>query len=793
MRGRTGLAVLAALLGGLALWQLFPRHDRAADLGQFRLTRAQAIEKARSIARVNGYDTTKWTVSAEATEWPRGAWVYRWRFLHREPSVFNSLISPFVAQVTLRQPDGERFVGVTLSPEGKLVGFGTATRTARGMEHMHPTVTMDAQAEGVLAEFLGDQARYFVPVNRGVAQSHRLLYSWEYNDPADSPHVLRFEASFSEQRLVRAELSAEPSAGFMAEIRRTQFADGYIAAIVATLVFIAFGLAFPSFFRALVRKRLSGRRLAGAGAIAFVVVLLTLWGSRWLDHEHAGAARNFGSSVEGLAGQFVGLLFTSLAMVLFYGAGRALLRPEQMLRWFTLEALLDRRLNLRLQGSALLNGVLCGVGLAALPYLIAPVFPSAQAVALPVSSLYSSKALAAVLVPTAMADIVGIVLLAMPIVRWTRPGWLGIIAYSIGVPVIWFVLRSPFDDWTVPGLAASLLFAAGLWLVECEYGALGALVAGASMLGVWTAATFWVQPASDFVRQGWWAMAPFAAIALAGAVLMRAGATVDTVVEVDAMRSESAVDVRPQRERLASEFDVARRAQQAMLPNVPQEIDGVTFSAVCIPAREVGGDLYDFYPTGDSRYALGVADVSGKGVPASLYMTLTKGFLAAAGRDSDNLLVTLSELNSHLHIAGKRKIFVTMALAFFSPGDRRIELARAGHNPPLWRKAGLGQSEYLTPPGMGLGLTSRLLFERALRLQEIQLMPGDAFVLYSDGITEAMNEAREQFGEDRLQAVVDTCDGQDAQATEKAILQAVRAFIGSAPPHDDMTLFVVRV
>ncbi len=793
MRQRTGLALLAALLGALVLWQFFPRHDRAADLGRYRLTREQAIEKARSVARVNGFDTANWTASAQALEWPRGSWIYRWRFLHREPSVFNSLISPFVAQVTLRQPDGERFVGVTFSPEGKLVGFGTATRTARGMEHMHPTVTMDAQAEGVLADFLGDQARYFHPVNRGVAQSHRLLYSWEYSDPADSPHVIRFEASFSEQRLVRAELTAEPSDSFLAEIRRTQFADGYIAAAVATLIFIAFGLAFPSFFQALVRKRLSALRLARAGGIAFLLVTLTLWGGRWLDQEHAAAARSFGNSLNGYVIQFLGLVLTGFVMVLFYGAGRALLRPEHMQRWFTLEALLNRRVNLRQQGSALFNGVLCGIGLAALPYLVAPFFPAAQAVAMSVTSLYFPNSMAAMLAPTALADIIFIVLLAMPIVRWARPRWLGLVAYSIGVPAVWFVLRSPFDDWTVPGLAASLLFAAGLWLVECEYGALGALVAGASMLGVWTAATFWVQPAEAFVSQGWWAVAPFAAIATAGAVLMRAGATVDTAVEVDAMRSESALDVRPQRERLASEFDVARRAQQAMLPNVPQEIDGVTFSAVCIPAREVGGDLYDFYPTGDSRYALGVADVSGKGVPASLYMTLTKGFLAAAGRDSDNLLVTLSELNSHLHMAGKRKIFVTMALAFFSPGDRRIELARAGHNPPLWRKAGMGQSEYLTPPGMGLGLTSRLLFERALRLQEIQLMPGDAFVLYSDGITEAMNEAREQFGEDRLQAVVDTCDGQDAQATEKAILQAVRAFIGSAPPHDDMTLFVVRV
>ena len=794
MRQRTIIALTAALLGALALGKLFPVYDRSGNLGQFAISRAEVIAKAHAVARANSMDTTNWTESVQATSWRGGQWIYLWHHLHPQPSVFNSLVTPFVAEVILRQPNGGRFAAVIFTPAGKLVGFSTATRVAPGMEHMPRTESLDAQADGVLADYLDDQAALFRPVNRGVPQNHRLLYSWEYSDPANSPHLLRFEASFSEERLVRAELIAEAADSFArVEVKRIQAGQGQFAAFMVAAVFIVISLAFPAFFRALVRKRLSRRRILTVSAIAFALVALDTLGGAWLDRARAGAARDFGSPLDNAGGQVASMLLIGFSIVLFYGAGRALVRPEHLRRWCAVEALLDLRLTLRPVGAALLHGVLCGVALAALPYLIAPFMLPAQGAATSVSSLFYPSAIAAMLAPAALSDVACIVLLAMPLIRWIRPRWLGFPIYATSLTLVWFVIRSPFDDFTVPGLWAGLLFAIGIWVVESEYGALAALMAGAAMVGTWTAAAYWVQPHAAFTQQGWWVAAPFAAMALMGALVMRFGVPVDEEAEVAAMRAESAIEVKSQRDRLTSEFDVARRAQQAMLPQVPATLGAASFAASCIPARDVGGDLYEFYPTGDGRYAIGVADVSGKGVPASLYMTLTKGFLAAAGSDSDDLLRTLSQLNSHLYTAGKRKIFVTMALAFFSPSARHIELARAGHNPPLWRRAGLGVSEYMTPPGMGLGLTSRLLFERALRLQQIHLEPGDAFILYSDGITEAMNEGREQFGEDRLQAVVDACDGQDAAATERAILEAVRAFIGSAPPHDDMTLFVVRV
>lgn len=793
MRQRTSLAVLAAALGGAALWWLFPKYDRSADLGRIQLTRRETVDKAREVARGHGIDAKNWFPAARVQDWKGGDWIYLWRHLHPESRVFASLVTPSVSTVTLRQPGGASYVTVAFNANGRLVGFRMASREASQVGHVHATETLDAMANGVLAQYLGEQAPLFRAVNRGVTQSSQLLYSWEYTNPADSPHLLRFEASFSEEHLVKAELTAEPSDSFRESVRTRQEPLGYTIASVFLISFLLLSAAFPSFFRALVRRRLSVKRLISMLALALVLLVLVQRGGGWVEDAQEESMQQFTDPLGRMAGHALLLAFVGCTIVLFYGAGRGLLLPRQHEHWLALDALLSRRFLVRPVGASLLHGLLCGVALAGVPLLIAPFALPAQLNLSSAETLYAFSPIATVFEPLLQIDIFALVFLALPLSRRVRPAWLGLPAFVLLMTIGWFSFKAPYESWVGPGLAVSFLLVAGLWLVEREYGALAALLSGFGMVACWTAAGYFVQSVPELQARGWWVAGPGMVLGLVGLVVMRAGAAVDVAAELAAMRAESATAVLSQRDRFASEFDVARRAQQAMLPAVPAQLGEVSFAASCIPARDVGGDLYDFYPTGDGRFAIGVADVSGKGVPASLYMTLTKGFLAAAGRDSDDLPSTLSQLNSHLHSAGKRKVFVTMALAFFSPEERRIELARAGHNAPLWRRASLGKSEYLTPGGMGLGLTSRLLFERALRVQEIEMEPGDAFVLYSDGVTEAMNETLEQFGEERLQAVLDACDGCDAHATEQAILQAVRAFIGTAPPHDDMTLFVVRV
>ena len=252
-------------------------------------------------------------------------------------------------------------------------------------------------------------------------------------------------------------------------------------------------------------------------------------------------------------------------------------------------------------------------------------------------------------------------------------------------------------------------------------------------------------------------------------------------------------DFRAEREKLLAEFSLAHRAQQDMLPQTPTSIPGYSLAASCTPSLEVGGDLYDFFRLPDGRFGFGVADVSGKGVPAALYMTLTKGLLASITKNNSELVGVVEEVNRHLHGVTRKKVFVTMALGFLDADGRLLECVRAGHNPMVWRQAALDTTTLVSPGGLGLGITASRIFGTQLKVARLQLSLGDAVVFYSDGITEAMNSTLEQFGEERLMAAVQKADRLDAAAARDSILDDVRAFLGGVHPQDDMTLVVLRV
>jgi sigma-B regulation protein RsbU (phosphoserine phosphatase) len=207
----------------------------------------------------------------------------------------------------------------------------------------------------------------------------------------------------------------------------------------------------------------------------------------------------------------------------------------------------------------------------------------------------------------------------------------------------------------------------------------------------------------------------------------------------------------------------------------------------------VGGDLYDFFPLPDGRLGVAVADVSGKGVPAALYMMVTKGLLTAVSKDNHQLSYILEQINLHLYRACRKKVFVTMAAVVLDSANGRMEYGRAGHNPIVWRRVRKGETTLVKPPGLGLGMTPGERFTRSLRIDELDLESDDAIVLYSDGVTEAVDQAMEQYGEARLMRAVERTDGRSALDSRDAILGDLRAFMGSTPARDDITLVVIRV
>lgn len=249
--------------------------------------------------------------------------------------------------------------------------------------------------------------------------------------------------------------------------------------------------------------------------------------------------------------------------------------------------------------------------------------------------------------------------------------------------------------------------------------------------------------------------------------------------------------VTTQREQMLGEFALAQQAQERMLPKQPPYVEGFEISAICKPALQVGGDLYDYIRLYDGRWACCVADVSGKGVSAALYMTLTKGLLNALRLERGNLMEIATALNQRLYEVMRRRGFVTMSLTAIDPATRQLEVLRAGHLPMLHVRAS-GEARFVESKGMGLGLAPSTLFRRKLTATTVEMQPGDVAVLYSDGVTEAMNLRREEFGEERFAKVVTAGRGGTAIEIRDRVIEEIQRFQAGAEVHDDITVLVLK-
>ncbi|MCR4439656.1 MAG: PP2C family protein-serine/threonine phosphatase [bacterium] len=248
-----------------------------------------------------------------------------------------------------------------------------------------------------------------------------------------------------------------------------------------------------------------------------------------------------------------------------------------------------------------------------------------------------------------------------------------------------------------------------------------------------------------------------------------------------------------ERLRLQRELEVARRVQLSFLPRVVPQIPGLEIATTCIAATEVGGDYYDFVTLGPQQLGAAIGDVSGKGISAAFYMTLTKGFFRSQARALQSPREVLIRVNELFCENAERGHFVSMVYGIFDMKRRVFRFARAGHNPIVLGRAQGGHYQALCPKGIALGLTNGPLFAQVIDEEEAPLRPGDCFVFYTDGFTEAMDRRNEEFGEQRLYALVAEHAGSSPRQLVQVIERRVRAFVGGMPQHDDMTMVVVRV
>jgi sigma-B regulation protein RsbU (phosphoserine phosphatase) len=251
--------------------------------------------------------------------------------------------------------------------------------------------------------------------------------------------------------------------------------------------------------------------------------------------------------------------------------------------------------------------------------------------------------------------------------------------------------------------------------------------------------------------------------------------------------------------RLEQEMHAARDIQLKLLPPAPRHVPGLALSAFCEPAREVAGDYYDFLPITETMLGVLIADVAGKGLAAGLYMAQLKVIVQSLARLHHEPREFLVAVNRVVAQNLDPRSFITMTYGVIDLERREMTFARAGHCPTIHvsgrQPPGLRRAELLAPDGLvvGLQIDDGSLFESMLQEQTITLDPDDLIVLFTDGISETMNEAFDCYGEARLSRVIEQYAHLPFDQLRSYILADLRAFSGPADQHDDMTMILLRV
>lgn len=245
-----------------------------------------------------------------------------------------------------------------------------------------------------------------------------------------------------------------------------------------------------------------------------------------------------------------------------------------------------------------------------------------------------------------------------------------------------------------------------------------------------------------------------------------------------------------QRERLNRELEIAQEVQEHLFPQRLPSVPGLDYCGRCRPAREVGGDYYDFLELPEGRLGIAIGDVSGKGIGAALMMASLEASLRAHASVGHDLAELMKRVNTLVREASSANRYATLFYAEYDPRSRQLSYVNAGHNPPVILRKSAAKCEVLRleTGGPVIGI-----LQQGYEKESCPLEPGDLVVLFTDGISESMNASDEEWGEDRLIEFGKTCIGLPAFEAMKRILASAEAFAAGASQHDDMTLVVLRV
>jgi sigma-B regulation protein RsbU (phosphoserine phosphatase) len=250
-------------------------------------------------------------------------------------------------------------------------------------------------------------------------------------------------------------------------------------------------------------------------------------------------------------------------------------------------------------------------------------------------------------------------------------------------------------------------------------------------------------------------------------------------------------DAMTEQQRLVQEVRIAQDFQKMLLPDHCPEIPGIEIAAASRPALEVGGDFYDFFWLDESRLGIVIADVSGKGIPGALIMSMVRSVVRAESRRSQTPRDVLQAVNQTICSDTRENVFVTMTFAILDLERKRLTFARAGHEPLVAYSPSDGALRLISPEGIALGLVDEEIFT-VIRDQEVPIRDGDVFVLYTDGIIEAVDRSGHEYGQERFLDLVRTHADKPAEQLIDDLVMDIRDFTRGGKQSDDITLVVLK-
>ena len=263
-----------------------------------------------------------------------------------------------------------------------------------------------------------------------------------------------------------------------------------------------------------------------------------------------------------------------------------------------------------------------------------------------------------------------------------------------------------------------------------------------------------------------------------------------TIASVASIKIENdrLLEERLEKRRMEEELKVASEIQMRLQPFSPPKLGGWEMTGVSFPCREIGGDYYDFIPRKrDSHLIVAVGDVSGKGTGAALLMSSLHAAVRAQSQTRASISEVMGEINQYIFENSPSNKFLTLFYGDVDPETGTLQYSNGGHNAPIFVRAS-GQVERLDKGGLPIGMMQGSVYQE----DSVVFEPGDVLVIYSDGITESINERDEEFDEERLIDVVSNNLGRSASGIRDRIDEALSRFVGTTAPVDDMTLMIIK-